>query len=281
MNKNNEILKNVIDLINNMKANKPLVECLTNRVTINDCANMLLAMGASPIMAEIECEMEDIMRISDALVLNLGLLDNQYLSAMKAAAKAAKEFGKPIVLDPVGAGASALRDSVCAEMIESVQPDIIRGNFSEIKSLAGVEINSKGVDASAEDAVNDENMGECGELVRSFAEKCGCTVCATGKIDIISDGSRTAYIKNGHEMLCDVTGTGCMCSAMTGATAASGDAFTAAVSAVVMLGIAGEYAHEYTEETEQGIGTFKVKLFDYIYNMTAEDYIKRGEIYFE
>ena len=281
MNKNNDMLKEVIDLINNMKANKPLVECLTNRVTINDCANMLLAMGASPIMAEIECEMEEIMQISDALVLNLGLLDNQYLSVMKAAAKAAKALRKSIVLDPVGAGASSLRDRVCAEMIEELQPDIIRGNFSEIKSLAGAAINSRGVDASADDAVNDDNMTECGELVRGLAEKCGCTVCATGKIDVISDGGRTAYVKNGHEMLCDVTGTGCMCSAMTGAAAASGDAFTAALSAVVMLGIAGEYAHEFTKETEQGIGTFKVKLFDYVYKMTAEDYIKRGEIYCE
>lgn len=278
MNINNEILKNVIDLIDNMKAKKPLVECLTNRVTINDCANMLLAMGASPIMAEIECEMKDIMRISDSLVINLGLLDEQYLEAMKTAAKAAKEFGKPIVLDPVGAGASALRDRVCSEMIEEVQPDIIRGNLSEIKSLAGGEVKSKGVDASADDAVNENNMNEFGELVRSYAEKCGCTVCATGAIDIISDGSRIVFVKNGHEMLCDVTGTGCMCSAMTGAAAAAGDSLTAAVAAVVMLGIAGEYAHEYTEETEQGIGTFRIKLFDYVYNMNAEDYIRRGEI---
>ncbi|MFR5440243.1 MAG: hydroxyethylthiazole kinase, partial [Monoglobus pectinilyticus] len=118
MNKNDKMLKEVIDLINRMKSTRPLVECLTNRVTINDCANMLLAMGASPIMAEIECEMEEIMNISSALVINLGLLDGTYLSAMKTAAEAAKRLGKPIVLDPVGAGASKLRDETCREMIE-------------------------------------------------------------------------------------------------------------------------------------------------------------------
>lgn len=281
MKQNNQVLKNIIDLIGNMRAERPLVECLTNRVTINDCANMLLAMGASPIMAEIEEEMPDIMKISDALVINLGLLDTPYLAAMKTAARAAKEQGKPIVLDPVGAGASALRDRIDAEMIEMVRPDIIRGNLSEIKSLAGAKIKSKGVDASADDAVTQDNYSEVGELVRAYAEKCGCVVCATGAIDIVSDGEQTIYIRNGHEMLCDVTGTGCMCSAMTGAMAAAGDMMTAAAAAVVMLGIAGEYAHESVAEAGQGIGTFRVKLLDYIYNMTDEDFIKRGEVYSE
>jgi len=281
MKQNNQVLKNIIDLIGNMRAERPLVECLTNRVTINDCANMLLAMGASPIMAEIEEEMPDIMKISDALVLNLGLLDTPYLAAMKTAAKAARELGRPIVLDPVGAGASALRDRIDAEMIEEVKPDIIRGNLSEIKSLAGAKISSKGVDASADDAVTQDNYSEVGELVRAYAEKCGCVVCATGLIDIVSDGEQIIYIRNGHEMLCDVTGTGCMCSAMTGAMAAAGDMLTAAAAAVVMLGIAGEYAHESVTEAGQGIGTFRVKLLDYIYNMTDEDFIKRGEVYSE
>ncbi len=275
----NEILKSIIDLVNNMKQKKPIVECLTNRVTINDCANMLLAMGASPIMAEIECEMAEIMAVSGALVMNLGLLDEPYLAAMRSAAKAAKEQGKPIILDPVGAGASKLRDRVCAEMIELARPDIIRGNMSEIRTLCGGSIESRGVDASSDDEVTDENRGEFGELVKSLAEKTGSVVCATGAIDVIAapDG-RVCYVKNGHEMLCGVTGTGCMCSAMTGAMAAAGDPFTAAAAAVVMLGIAGEQAHEYTAENEAGIGTFKVKLFDYIYLMSDEDFIKRAKI---
>ncbi len=275
----NEILKSVIDLVNNMKKKKPIAECITNRVTINDCANMLLAMGASPIMAEIECEMAEIMAVTDALVLNLGLLDEPYLAAMRAASKAAKELGKPIVLDPVGAGASKLRDNVCAEMIASAKPDIIRGNMSEIRALLGASVESRGVDASDADAVTDKNRKELGKLVSSLAKKTGSVVCATGAIDIIAaPNGRVCYVKNGSEMLCSITGAGCMCSAMTGAMAAAGDPFTAAVAAVVMLGIAGEQAEEYTADQETGIGTFKVKLFDYVYLMNDEDFIRRAKI---
>lgn len=273
------MLNKVIELIKNMKQNKPLVECLTNRVTINDCANMLLAMGASPIMAEIECEMAEIMSISDALVINLGLLDDEYLKAMKTAAKAAKKLGKPIVLDPVGAGASKLRDDVCKEMIEIAKPDIIRGNLSEIRALSGGLVKSKGVDASLDDVVTDENKLELGKMVMDLAKSTGSVVCGTGAIDIISDGEIVYYGKNGHEMLCDVTGTGCMCSVMVGAMAASGDPLTATIAAVTMLGLAGEYAQEYIKNNESGIGTFRIKLFDFVYNMDSCDYQKRGEIY--
>ncbi len=164
-------------------------------------------------------------------------------------------------------------------MIELTKPDIIRGNMSEIRALTGGNISSKGVDASDDDAVNETNRLELGELVREYAEKTGSVVCATGAVDIVSDGVQVFYLKNGHEMLCDVTGTGCMCSAMTGAAAAAGEPLAAAIAAVVMMGIAGEYAYEYVKETEQGIGTFRVKLFDYIYSLSDEDYIKRGEIY--
>lgn len=272
------MIKKVVALINNMKEKRPLVECLTNKVTINDCANMLLAMGASPIMAEIECEMEEIMSISSALVINLGLLDEHYLSSMRAAAKAAKEQGKPIVIDPVGAGASSFRDRVCSEMIEAVKPDIIRGNMSEIRSLSGSAVSSKGVDASDSDLVTEENKEEFGKLILGYAKKVDAVVCATSAIDVVSDGSVVYYLKNGHEMLCDVTGTGCMCSAMTGAMAASGDALTAAVASVLMLSIAGEYAEEYTTNSGQGIGTFRTKLFDYVYNMTEIDLINRSRI---
>ncbi len=272
------MIKSIIEITENMRKEKPIVECLTNRVTINDCANMLLAMGASPIMAEIECEMEEIMNVAGALVINLGLLDEPYLDAMKTAAKAAKKLGKPIVLDPVGAGASKLRDRVCAEMIELAKPDIIRGNMSEIRALSGGTVASRGVDASSDDAVTEDNKAALGELVRALSEKTGAVVCATGAVDIISDGERICYISNGHEMLCGVTGTGCMCSAMTGAMAAAGDPFTAAAAAVMMLGIAGELAHEYTASNNAGIGTFKVKLFDCIYSISGDDFASRGRI---
>lgn len=281
MEKDKEIIKTIVDIVEKMKRKKPLVECLTNRVTINDCANMLLAMGASPIMAEIECEMDEIMQISDALVINLGLLDDEYLAAMRVAAKSAKKLNKPIIIDPVGAGASKLRDRVCQDMIESFSPDIIKGNLSEIKSLSGIKIASKGVDVSDEDAVNDENVLSCGNIVREYAKRIGAVVCATGEIDIISDGIKTVYVKNGSKMLSSVTGTGCMLSAMCGAMATAGSAFDASIAATLMLSISGELAEKYIMDTKQGIGTFKVKLFDYVYNLNEQDFINRSEVYYE
>ncbi len=275
----NEMLKSVIELANNIRSKKPLIECLTNRVTINDCANMLLAMGASPIMAEMEQEMEEIVSISDGLVLNMGLLGEEYLAAMRTAAKAANAMGKPVVLDPVGVGASKYRMRVNREMIDHVCPWIIRGNMSEILALSKGAVGGRGVDAAAEDAVGDSNMEAMGSIVKAYSASVGSVVCATGAVDIISDGDRVFYVKNGSDMLCDVTGTGCMCTAMTGATAVCGDPLTAAVSAVTMLGIAGELAAEYARENGGGIGTFKVKLFDYIYTMTDEDFIRRGKIF--
>ena len=277
--KDNDILRAAADIFCEMKANKPLVECLTNRVTINDCANMLLAMGASPIMAEAECEMEDIMRISSSLVLNLGLLGDKHQAAMKTAARAARSMGKPIILDPVGAGASAYRNEVCADMIECAKPTVIRGNMSEIKSLCGARIESKGVDASGDDTVNAGNYAEYGEMVRTLAKKHSCVVCATGETDVVSDGDRVYYLHNGTDMLCGVTGTGCMCSATIGALCACGDPLAATAAAVIMQGIAGEYAAEYVRNSGEGIGTYRTKLFDYIYLMKADDFMKRGEAY--
>ena len=282
MQKNNEMLREVIEILNNVRAEKPVVDCITNRVTINDCANMLLAMGASPIMAEDEREMEEIVGIVQAVVLNMGIVMNEpIVSAMKIAAKTAKKRGIPVVFDPVGAGASSLRNGQAAMILEEIQPDVIRGNMSEIKFISGYSIDSKGVDASENDVVTAENQSELGELVRALAEQYHCVVCATGATDIISDGESVAYVKNGHEMLCDVTGTGCMCSAMTGAACAVGNNFAGAVAAVVLMGLAGEYAQKYVRQEESGIGTFRIKLLDYIYTLTEDDFIRGGEIYSE
>lgn len=191
----NEMLKSVIELANNIRSKKPLIECLTNRVTINDCANMLLAMGASPIMAEMEQEMEEIVSISDGLVLNMGLLGEEYLAAMRTAAKAANAMGKPVVLDPVGVGASKYRMRVNREMIDHVCPWIIRGNMSEILALSKGAVGGRGVDAAAEDAVGDSNMEAMGSIVKAYSASVGSVVCATGAVDIISDGDRVFYVK--------------------------------------------------------------------------------------
>lgn len=279
MKKDEKLITEIIELINNMKQTKPLVDCITNTVTINDCANILLAAGASPIMAEDIREVEEIVSISKALVLNTGVLTESTTEAMIKAGKQAKKVGIPIFFDPVGAGASKLRDEVAARILSEVKPDIIRGNMSEIKALSGNVINSRGVDAAEGDAVTEENHLELGRMVSDLAEKHSCVVCATGAIDTVSDGKETFYIKNGDSMLCDVTGTGCMCSALTGGMCASGRYIAGAAAAVVLLGLSGEYAAEYCRNTNSGIGTFKVLMMDYIYKIGARELSERGKIY--
>lgn len=277
--RNMEMTGRAADTLRRIRAEKPLVDCITNRVTINDCANILLAAGGSPIMAEDEREIEDIVRISQGLVLNLGILSQKVTASMITAGKAAKALGIPVVFDPVGAGASGLRDRLARMILREVQPDVIRGNFSEIKSLSGTAVQSRGVDASAADAVTEENLDACGELVRGLAEQCGCVVCATGAIDAVSDGTEVFYVKNGDPMLCDVTGTGCMCSALTGAACAAGGALAGALAAVVLLGLAGEYAAEECRRAGAGIGTFRVKLMDAVYAIRERDILERGAVY--
>ena len=277
--RNMEMTGRAAETLRRLRAEKPLVDCITNRVTINDCANILLAAGGSPIMAEDEREIEDIVRISQGLVLNLGILSQKAVSSMITAGKAAKALGIPVVFDPVGAGASGLRDRLARSILREVQPDVIRGNFSEIKSLSGAAVQSRGVDASAADAVTEENLDACGELVRRLAQQCGCVVCATGAIDVVSDGAQVFYVKNGDPMLCDVTGTGCMCSALTGAACAAGGALAGALAAVVLLGLAGEYAAEECRRAGAGIGTFRVKFMDAVYAIRERDVLQRGAVY--
>lgn len=279
MNKNTEMTKKVIELLKNMRAAKPLVDCITNYVTINDCANMLLAAGGSPIMAEDIREVEEIVSIANGLVLNTGVLTEATIESMIKAGKKAKETGIPIVFDPVGAGASKLRDNTAKRILTEVKPDVIRGNMSEIRALCGGTISSRGVDASADDAVNENNLDSFAKIVGGLAEKYSCVVCATGAIDIISDGVHTFFVKNGDEMLCGVTGTGCMCSALTGGTCSSGDNLTGAVAAVVLLGLAGEYAADWCRKNNAGIGTFRIKMLDFIYTIGEDELLKGSEIY--
>ena len=277
--KNEKMLLEIVKTLQKLRQEKPLIDCITNRVTINDCANILLAAGGSSIMAEDEREIDEIISISQGLVLNLGILDQKIVSTMLMAGKKAKQTGIPVIFDPVGAGASRLRDDLAQMILNEVRPDVIRGNFSEIRALSGAAIQSRGVDAAAEDAVNEENMQVCGKMVQELATKYQCTVCATGAIDLVSDGEQIFYIKNGDPMLCDVTGTGCMCSALTGATCAAGGALNGAVAAVVLLGLAGEYAAEACRKNGDGIGTFRVKMMDAIYLIREKDIMERGEVY--
>ncbi|WNY26999.1 hydroxyethylthiazole kinase [Methanolapillus ohkumae] len=265
-----------------LRMKKPLVHCITNRVTITECANGLLASGAAPIMAEDLREVEDIVSISQALVLNIGTLMPLQIEAMLKAGKKAKAIGIPVIFDPVGAGATPLRDSVSKQIIDEIEPDIIRGNMSEIRALYGFLGQTKGVDAAASDFITFENAKEAAGIVKELAVRYGCVVGATGKIDIISDGMNTFFVENGHEMLCKITGSGCVLSCLAGGFAGAvekEDYLMATVAAFVLNGMAGEMAYEYVNKTGQGLGTFREKVMDYLYLAGRKEMESGAKIY--
>ena len=276
-----EVKKEVMEVIQAVRAKKPLIECITNYVTIGDCANIVLAAGASPIMAEDKREIEEIVSAAGAVVLNIGTLQPQTVEAMALAGKKANELGVPVVLDPVGVGATKLRNDTAAMLCENVHFSVVRGNMSEIRALAGCGASTKGVDAGAGDAAKLDAIEESVKIVGALARKLDCCVAATGGIDVIAYSGKAYIVDNGHEMMGDVTGTGCMCSSVVGAYCGGGlkRPGVEALAAVLTMCIAGEKAHEYVDRDEKGIGTFREKLFDYVYTIGEKDIYERGKIY--
>jgi hydroxyethylthiazole kinase len=192
-------------LVDEVRRTKPLIQQLTNFVTVNDCANMTLAIGASPIMADAIEEAGEIAAIAGAVVLNMGAINARTVPAMIAAGKAANSAGVPVVFDPVGAGASTYRNVTAELFMREMQVDVLRGNISEVRFLAGHAAQTKGVDAADGDELHREDAME---LARALAAARGCVVAITGKTDIVSDGKRVIAIENGHSMLACLTGTG-------------------------------------------------------------------------
>ena len=259
-------------LIEAVRGKKPLVHHITNYVTVNDCANVTLAIGASPIMADAIEEAADIAAISSSLVINIGTLNERTIKSMIAAGESANRHGVPVVLDPVGAGASKLRNDTTEKLLSELKISVIRGNISEIRYISGLSSNTKGVDASESDC------GGAGEITRELAKKLGCIVAATGASDAISDGLRTVYIKNGTPILSCITGAGCMCSSLVGsfAGAAPDELFAAASAAILCMGIAGDISAE--RNGTAGNGSFRSGVLDAIYNMDAATLEKRARL---
>ena len=246
-------------IFNKVREHKPLVHHITNYVTVNDCANITLGIGASPVMADAIDEATDIASISQALVLNMGTLNEHTIPSMIAAGKSANSKGIPVIFDPVGAGASKLRNDTAMSIIKDIKISVLRGNISEIKFIAGADSQTKGVDASDDDILNSNDKGQIAKLL---AAKLGCTVVISGVVDIISEGKKIICIKNGHSMLGNLTGTGCMCSSLIGAFcgAAKDECFKGAVCAMLCIGIAGELAFE--KAGKLGNGSFRSALHD-------------------
>jgi hydroxyethylthiazole kinase len=239
----------------------PVVHSITNYVVMNNTANALLALGASPVMAHAEEEMEEMVGIASALVINIGTLSPVWVRAMFRAAEAARKRRIPIVLDPVGAGATAYRTRTARELIRAVPPEIIRGNASEIMALLGTTGNTKGVDstASSEAAV---------EIGRKLHAQCGAAVCISGETDYTIGAGGVIRGRNGHIMMTRVTGLGCTATALCGAFAAvTADPAIAAAEAMAVMGIAGEIA----VARSAGPGSLQMHFLDALYNLSIEE----------
>ena len=271
------------EMLKNVKEQVPLVHCITNYVTVNDCANILLACGGSPIMADDEQEVEEITTVCDGLTINIGTLNSRTVKSMILAGKRANQLGHPVLLDPVGVGASKLRTETAIELLENVKFTAVRGNISEIKTLVLGSGNTKGVDANVADAVTEENRKRVIAFAGEFSRKTGAVVVITGAVDLVVGGKRAYVIRNGHPMMSKVTGTGCMLSAMMAAylTANKGTPVQAAAAAVCAMGIAGERAYEKMLAVHGGSGSYRMFLMDEISNMNAEilDRDARYEVY--
>jgi hydroxyethylthiazole kinase len=236
-----------------LRERKPLVHQITNYVVMNETANATLALGALPVMAHAPEEVEEMVALAGALVLNIGTLSSHWVEAMIAAGKAANAAGTPVVLDPVGAGATRYRTDTARRLLSEIDVTVVRGNQGEVATLVGVDAEVRGVESigAADNAA---------ELARLAGRALGVVASVTGPVDHVSDGDRLVAVANGHELLATVTGTGCMSSAVTGCfLAAKPDApFEAAVEALAAFGVAGEdAAHD-----AKGPGTFHVNLYD-------------------
>ena len=271
-----QVLKTMLE---NVRAKSPLVHNITNYVTVNDVANVLLAAGGSPIMSDDADDVEDITSICGGLNINIGTLNKNTIPSMFLAGKKANALGHIVLLDPVGAGASRLRTDTANRLMQEVRFDAVRGNISEIKTLCTGSGSTKGVDADAVDAVTEANLDNGVQLVKTFAAQTGCIIAVTGAIDLVSDGERCWCIRNGRAEMSRITGTGCQLSALMTAflVANPNRKLDAAAAAVCMMGLAGEIGWANMQPGD-GNSTYRNRIIDAIFNMTG-DALEKGAKY--
>jgi hydroxyethylthiazole kinase len=235
-----------------IRERRPLVHNITNYVVMNETANAILALGALPVMAHAREEVAEMVGLAGALVLNIGTLSEAWVDAMLIAGRAANARGVPIVLDPVGAGATSYRTETVRRLLDDLDVAVLRGNAGEVATLVGVEAEVRGVESVGAG-------GEPAELAREAARTLGVVAAVTGAVDNVSDGGRSAAVSNGHALLASITGTGCMSTALTGCfLVGNDDPFEAAVEGLVAFGVAGEDA----AVGANGPGSFHVGLYD-------------------
>ncbi len=265
--------------MDNVRRTVPLIHNITNYVTVNDVANVLLACGGSPIMSDEPEDVEDITSICGGLNINIGTLNKRTIEAMFIAGKKAKELNHILLLDPVGAGASRLRTETALRIMNELKPDVIRGNISEIKTLALGSGTTKGVDADAADAVTEESLDNAVAFAKNFAAETGSIIAITGAVDLVADGEKCYVIRNGRAEMGRITGTGCQLSGMMTAflTANPDNKLEAAAAAVCAMGLAGETGWSFMAEGD-GSSTYRNRIIDAIFNMDG-DALEKGADY--
>mgnify|MGYP004510931875 FL=1 len=283
----------LLKLRKQIKEEKPLIHCITNPISIHDCANVILAVGARPIMAEHPAEVADITASAGALMLNLGNITDARIESMKRSMRTAMEKKIPVLLDLVGVACSDLRLDLARELLSIGHPAVLKGNMSELLAVSGLPSHAIGIDAGAQDALTEENIDGVSEVLKAFSRNNQAIVLATGKQDFVTDGERVVLVQNGSATLSGITGTGCMVGALTaaflpgcedniakemtdnietgvwsggemGLNGRSGNYLAAAVLGTALMGIAGEEA----EKISRGPGSFQVNLLDEIYGLS-------------
>lgn len=267
------------ECLENVRRTAPLIHCITNYVTINDVANVLLACGASPIMSDEAEDAAQITSVCAGLNINLGQLHKTGVAGMLRAGKRANELGHPVLLDPVGVGVSDFRRETAFKLMEEIRFTAIRGNASEIRALAEGRRTAGGVDADEADAVTGGGLERDVAFVKAFSARTGCVIVMTGAMDLVADKKRCFLIRNGRPEMSRVTGTGCQLSGLLCAyLAASPECpLEAAVSAVCAMGLAGELAFGRMRE-EEGNATYRNRIIDAIYLMSGEELEQGGRM---
>jgi hydroxyethylthiazole kinase len=255
-------------LIKKVKELNPLVLHYTNNVTINDCANITLAVGASPLMSFSYEEVDDIVSIASSVVINIGTMNSELLNLYLIAGKSANKYNKPVILDPVGVFATKARTELTNKLLNEVKFDVVKGNIAEIKFIGGFDVKGKGVDSFDDDE-------DASEIIKKVAKKLECVVVATGKTDIVTDGDIVYKINNGTSKLKSITGTGCMSASLIASyIACSEKTIEGATMGILTMSLSGELA----DLSNPKIGTFKVNLMDEVYSLDEEKLNKYAKL---
>ncbi|OPY30348.1 MAG: Hydroxyethylthiazole kinase [Methanocella sp. PtaU1.Bin125] len=252
-------------LLEQVRSKRPLVHHITNYVTVNDCANVSICIGAAPVMAHSRDEVAEMVSMAGALVLNIGTLDQRQIESMVMAGTKANDLNIPVILDPVGAGATRLRTETAHSLLHRLHVSVLKGNAGEIAVLAGAEGRVRGVDS-------DGVSGDPAAIARKLADRLGIVVAMSGPTDVVTDGTRTLLVENGHPMMGKVSGTGCMAASVAGAFAAvTHDHLASTAAALAALGLAGERAAAGCG----GPASYKIALLDEVYRLTPDE-LKKG-----